>query len=229
MGEDQYQRTARQERLGRTALPRLNKLADELETVTAEVFEQRVSYTPEHGADVMALSFVAKQSEHLRSVRALIRISAHRDALLIARTMLEGLGRLLWAFNRRPERTDLWLWYGAILDWRRTLRNEQAGMIVDAREKAELKRYVDQHGPNYYREKVRKAIDDARSRGLDYQGQRTLGGESGLPPTWRSCLTRLAASRYMTGFTEIRPSGFAGAPGNSASNAICRMEYGWLH
>src|SRR3954467_1280709 len=126
MGETQAQRAERQERHSLAVLPRLNELADLLETITHDVYEKRIAFTPDNGADVMALSFVTKQHEHLRSVRTLITAGLHRDALLIAGTMIEGLGRLLWAFNEVPERTDLWFWFGAILDWRQTLKNKAA-------------------------------------------------------------------------------------------------------
>jgi hypothetical protein len=159
MEETQEQRAERQERFSQAQLPRLNEIADNLEAITRDAFEKRIAYTRDNGADVMALSFVTKQYEHLRSVRMLIAAELHRDALLIARTMIEGLGRLLWAFNKVPERTDLWFWFGAILDWRQTLKNEAAGMVIDPDDKAELKTWVDKYGPNYYRDNVRKSLD----------------------------------------------------------------------
>ena len=169
MGDTQRQRRERQERIARAALPRLNDLADELESLANEVFAQRIPYQPDWGADVMALSFMTKQREHLRSVRTLISADLSRDALLITRTMIEGLGRLLWAFNKIPERTELWLWFGAILDWRQILKNEAAGMVVDADEKAELMNYVDTHGHHYFRPKVRKALEAAEKDGAVYE------------------------------------------------------------
>jgi hypothetical protein len=83
--------------------------------------------------------------------------------------MIEGLGRVLWAFNKVPERTDLWFWFGAILDWQQTLKNKAAGMHVGPGEKAELKSYVDKHGPNYYRPNVRKALEAAEKDGTAYK------------------------------------------------------------
>ena len=43
--------------------------------------------------------------------------------------------------------------------------NEENGMVVDPGEKAELNTYVDQHGPDYYRPNVRKAIEQAAEPG----------------------------------------------------------------
>lgn len=169
MAETSEHKETIQERIARASLPPLNELADQLLVLVTEVFQQRVSYTSDDGADVMALAFVTKQTEHLRSVRALIDIDAHRDALLIARTMLEGLGRLSWAFKEKPERTELWLWYGAILDWRQIQKNEKDGIAVDPQEKTELKAYVTTHGSAYVRAKVSKALAAAEANGTDYQ------------------------------------------------------------
>ncbi len=169
MGETLDQRAARQDRIAHAALPRLSALADDLDAVAAELFGRRIPYDPEDGASVMALGFVTKQREHLRSVRILIDANAHRDALLIARTMVEGMGLLLWAFNQKPERTDRWYWYETVLDWHQTRENEEDGIVVDPQDKALLKAYLDKHGPKYYRPKVRKGLQAAERDGTVYE------------------------------------------------------------
>ena len=163
------QRHAIQERMAREGLPRFHQLADELNTVVNEVFGGRIPYDPLDGADVMALTFVEKQREHLRSVRLLLDAKQHRDAYLIARTMIEGMGRLLWAFKETPERTDLWFRFGAVLDWRQIKSNEANGMVYTPEEKDKLRAYLDEHGPRYYTSKVRKAVADAEQAGTPYE------------------------------------------------------------
>lgn len=169
MGITQEEKRAWQDVVARESVRRLQVVADDLVSLVDETFEGRVSYTPDSGSDQMVLSFITKQYEHLRSLRALIDIRAHRDALLIARTMLEGLGRLRWAFNKEPERTDLWLWFGAILDWRQTIQNEQDGMHVEPEDKRQLGDIVDKYGIKYYKNKVREAIAKADEEGIEYQ------------------------------------------------------------
>ena len=159
----------RRQRHSQAEMPRWAKVADEVEVATLEVFKSRVRIETDDGADVMALSFATKQHEHLRSVRVLITAGLHRDALLIARTMLEGLARLLWAFNDVPNRTELWFWYGAILDWRQTLENESNGLLSDPSDKASLRAYVDARGPNYLRRDVEKAIERAKKSGTAFE------------------------------------------------------------
>lgn len=158
-----------QEQIGQHAINHIGPIADRLETIVSGlVDESSISYRPDNGADTMALAFVSKQREHLRSVRILIGAEAHRDALLITRTMVEGSGRLRWAFKDTPERTELWLWFGAIRDWRQIQENAANGRTVDPDELDQLKQYVDAHGHKYYRPDVRKAITKAQERGQKY-------------------------------------------------------------
>jgi Family of unknown function (DUF5677) len=148
--------------------PLLDGVAKELEALARDMFTPPIAFQTDNGADVMALSFATKQLEHMRSVRALIAAGSQRDAQLIARTMLEAQGILRWAFNRAPERTELWFWYGAILDWRQMAENKRDGVEVDPADEAELKPYVDQHGPNYYRSNIRKRLEEAQKTGTTY-------------------------------------------------------------
>lgn len=168
MGKTQEQVEAWQENSARKELPMLVEVAYDLEALGRGMFTPPVTFQIVDGADVMALSFAAKQREHLRSVHTLIAAGLHRDALLITRTMLEAQGRLRWAFTQIPERTDRWFWYGAILDWRQMAKNKQDGMAVDPADEAALKPYIDQHGPNYYRPKVRQRIADAQQADTPY-------------------------------------------------------------
>src|SRR5688500_1103577 len=96
-----------QDRAAQEETPRWDELAVELEEARKAMFASPIPYDPGNGADVMALSFATKQAEHLQSIRTLVAVKQHRDAFLIARTMLEGYGRLLWSFNRAQELPDL--------------------------------------------------------------------------------------------------------------------------
>jgi hypothetical protein len=148
--------------------PLLDGVAKELEALARDMFTPPIAFQTDNGADVMALSFATKQLEHMRSVRALIAVGSHRDTQLIARAMLEAQGILRWAFSRAPERTELWFWFGAILDRRQMEKNKRDGLEVDPTDEAELKPYVDQHGPNYYRSNIRKRLEEAQKTGTTY-------------------------------------------------------------
>jgi hypothetical protein len=153
--------------VARVALPRLNEFADDVQALAIEMLDSQIKFRGDNGADVMAVSFATKQAEHLASLRTLVSAGAHRDALVIARMMIEGLVRLHWAFQE-AERTELWLWFGAILDWQQTRKNERVGISVDPDETAELWTYVEHHGPNYFKDKVRKLYAAAERDGIAF-------------------------------------------------------------
>ena len=168
MGKSLEQHEQWQIESSRKELSLFGDLAKGLEVLAHNMFTLPIAFQTFNSADVMALSFATKQLEHLRSVRALIAADLHRDAQLIARTMLEAQGALRWAFNRTPERTELWFWYGAILDWRQMAKSKAQGFDVDPADEAELKPYVDRHGPNYYKARVRQRIEEAQRNGTTY-------------------------------------------------------------
>lgn len=207
--ESDEQQLARHERIAGVALPRLSLLANDLDALVTEVFRPHIPYEHLNGADMMALTFVTKQREHLRSVQTLLATRAHRDALLIARTMFEGMAILLWAFRGKPERTDLWFWYGAILDWRQLRKKEEAGIPVDPQDWAALKPHLDKHGPNYYQEKVRDRIREAERNGTTYE----------LPDDpWRN---KWNTADLASMLTEI--------DGRDAYDLIYRQVSEWIH
>ena len=166
-------------------MPRWIKVADQVEAVTLDVLGSRVHIETDDGAQVMALSFATKQHEHLRSVRVLISAGLHRDALLIGRTMLEGLARLLWAFNDVPERTELWFWYGVILDWRQTLKNEAKETPGDPADKAELRAYVDRHGPKYLKRGASETPEDPWNSNWTPVQIKEMFKEAGFEPMYQ--------------------------------------------
>jgi hypothetical protein len=137
--------------------------------VTEVVQRPSIQIDTKSGADQMAMAFITKQREHLGSVRLLIAAGAHRDAMLITRTMVEGSVRLRWAFKKTPKRTEQWLWFGAIRDLRQLRANAKAGRAIEELEITHLEDLSDIHGQNYYRPEVRKSIAKAKTRKKKYQ------------------------------------------------------------
>jgi hypothetical protein len=154
--------------IGKRSIPILLAGIQMLQEIAESIFTERIAYTSDNGADQMVLSFVTKQIEHMKSVRILIRAEAHRDAQLIARTMLEGYGQLAWVLEGQPERTDRWLWFGAIVDRRQMLHNRSIGVDVDKDEWNQIEQLVAEHGDKYIRPKYRKAQGEAIDRGEAY-------------------------------------------------------------
>lgn len=75
------------------ALPELRDWLNRLLALTDEM-AYGVKYSDEDHLSFMALCFLGKQVDHARSVILLI---PSRDAVLVARSMIEGLVQLLWA------------------------------------------------------------------------------------------------------------------------------------
>lgn len=139
-------------------LPKLNALADEVLNLLERLDFHRIipiyiDDSSEHHAGFMALSYVSKQEEHLQSLRVLVRAGQHRDAWLIARTMIEGLAQLKWAYNNQPQGPDEWFWYGAVEDWRQLQKNKSEG-LADPDTEVLNQQLLDQYGSSYYTSKA---------------------------------------------------------------------------
>lgn len=79
----------------------------------------------------MATQFLYKQMQHAESVLCLV---PRRDAGLIARTMIDGLYQLLWAFQAHEERAKLWRSFSIIHDWRLIQGRLREGIPVDKKD-----------------------------------------------------------------------------------------------
>jgi uncharacterized protein DUF5677 len=79
----------------------------------------------------MTVQFLYKQIQHGESVLSLV---PRRDAGLIARTMIDGLYQLLWAFQAHEERAKLWRSFSIILDWRLIQGRLREGIPVDEKD-----------------------------------------------------------------------------------------------
>lgn len=159
-----------QEQIGHYAVEHFPPIAQRLDNVLASLVDANsIPYSKEKSADHMALAFVTKQREHLKTVCLLIDAEAHREAFLVTRIMVEGSGMLRWAFLDLPTRSDLWFWFGAIRDFRQIHQSMANGRTVDPDEVAELTRLVGLHGPVYYRPDVCKAIRKAAEASKPHQ------------------------------------------------------------
>ncbi len=158
--------TLLQENAAIESMPILQAVALNLVRISDEILEKHIPYNEDNSADKMVLSFTQKQLEHFRSLRILIDAEAHRDSALIARAMLEGYGRLQWALADQPKRTELWKWYGLILDWRQVQANENHGFTYTDKQKVEIGALMAQHGEDYIKDKLQKKQAAAKEAGV---------------------------------------------------------------
>lgn len=105
-------------------------LHDQVKKVLALADEASRSISIEENDDFgfMTVQFLYKQMQHGESVLSLV---PRRDAGLIARTMIDGLYQLLWAFQAREERAKRWRSFSIIHDWRRIRGQQKLGIPVD--------------------------------------------------------------------------------------------------
>lgn len=129
--------------------PGLRRWVNELLVLLREMMQQPVPYTEEDHLGFMALCFLSKQIEHMNSILILVDNEQGRDAELIARSMIEGLGQLLWAANDAQRRALRWRAFAWIHDWRTMNAQISAGEPVDQNRRAEINTALAQYGDQF--------------------------------------------------------------------------------
>lgn len=148
--------------------PALISVVDDLIELSARVEARGLAVgdqlnNPNDRVAAMVFSYFARQREHLVSVRILTISGQHRDAGLVARTMLEGSGQLSWAVMNQPEGPDEWYWFSVVEEWRilRKSGTNSLGASDDSLPEFEQLRAL--HGPKYYSGKAKKNLSEGKS------------------------------------------------------------------
>ena len=92
----------------------------------------------ENHLGVMAITFSAKQAEHLISIQILVRERRYADASIIARVMIEGMALLLWSAKSPNDRPRDWRSYALVFDLETVRAKQAAGEKVDTEFEEEL-------------------------------------------------------------------------------------------
>jgi hypothetical protein len=77
-------------RFAELQIPVLMKHTGELVAIVERLFGERIQYDPDNPADVMLLSFVRKQHDHLRSIRVLVSAGGGTAAGVFLRLFIRG-------------------------------------------------------------------------------------------------------------------------------------------
>ncbi len=123
-------------------------LNDQVQKVLALADEsvKGISVREDDDFGFMTIQFLYKQVQHAQSILTLV---PSRDAGLVARTMIEGLYQLLWAFQAAEERARRWRSFAIIHDWRLIQgRRRESIPVPDAevrRNEAGLKEFGNLH------------------------------------------------------------------------------------
>jgi hypothetical protein len=121
----------------------------------ADKSARNISIRDDDDFGFMTIQFLYRQMQHGGSIFLLV---PRRDAGLVARTMIEGLYQLLWAFHAPEERARRWRSFSIIHDWRLIQARLREGIPVEKgdvrRNETGLKEFGDLH-----RIKNRKSSD----------------------------------------------------------------------
>ena len=113
-------------------------------------------YSEEDDLSFMALCLFGKQIDHLESVVILV---PKRDAILIARSMIEGMCQLFWAARDPGTRPSQWRNFVWVHDWRTVQQKSARGVAVDPEVQACIEDGLRRSGDRYVKGKARKARD----------------------------------------------------------------------
>lgn len=142
------------ERKAQQDLPGLRRWANELLALTHETM-QPVPYSEDDHFGFMALCFLGKQADHMKSI---LMLNESPDVALIARSMIEGLCQLLWA--AKPDVRGLqWRAYSYIHDWRVMQEKIEVGEPVDKGSRAKIEDGLHQYGDQFLTSEARKRRD----------------------------------------------------------------------
>ena len=107
----------------------------------------------------MGLCFLSRQIDHLQ---CMVMLTHHRDAMLIARSMLEGLCMVKWAQLSSHERPLEWRTFGYVYNWRIPCLKVASGESVDPVQQEKIKSALAEYGHYFYTVEARTAHGEGR-------------------------------------------------------------------
>lgn len=132
-------------------LPDLHQRANQL-LILAEEILANVQYSEDDHLGFMSLCFFSKQIGHMQSV---LTLSPSRDAILIARSMIEGLCQLLWAADEPDKRPKQWRDFVWVHDLREMEASETRGETVSLERRNAIENALRESGNNFLKKKNR--------------------------------------------------------------------------
>jgi hypothetical protein len=137
----------------------INKLLD-LARETVEGAE----YLDDDHLGFMALCFLSRQIDHVQSIVTLV---PNRDAILIARSMIEGLCQLLWAAQKPKDRPLKWRAFAYIYDWRLQQLKIARGESIDLNQQKLNEMGIQEYGKLFYTKEARLAVSQNQTLPTD--------------------------------------------------------------
>jgi hypothetical protein len=120
---------------------------------------QGVKYRDDDHFGFMGLCFLSRQIDHLQCMIILV---PHRDMMLIARSMIEGLCMVKWASLSGHNRPLMWRTFGYVHDWRILALKVAAGEVIDPDQQTRIESGLAKYGHLLYTRAARSAIREGR-------------------------------------------------------------------
>lgn len=120
----------------------------------------------------MYLAFAVVHLEHLASVLTLVEAELHRDAAVIARTMIEGMCLLRWVAEDPGDRALGWRQFAWVEDFRTLHRVLDKNEAVEQEDRKRIESNLRKHGDRFLTRKARNRLNEDPSQHLgpeDYQ------------------------------------------------------------
>jgi len=136
-------------------LPALRQWVNRLLALANEMIRD-VRYSEEDHLGFMALCFMSKQIDHLQSIATLI---PSRDAILVARSMIEGLCQLLWAAKDPATRPLKWRAFACVHDWRLMQRKTAEGKRIHPKRRTAIEDVLRKYGDQFLTRKAKETRD----------------------------------------------------------------------
>lgn len=126
---------------------------------TKILLDKHTSFKKEDLTGRMITYFIFKQLDHAMSV---MRLDPSMDAVLIARTMIEGVINLTWVLENPDERVKNWFDYSAVYDFKLLEQKENGGSFVSEHDKNKTIKNFESHAPIFLKRNGQKHHDNFR-------------------------------------------------------------------
>jgi hypothetical protein len=131
-------------------IPKLLENVEKLIEFTQGILQTGIEIEENDHFAIIAHGFVCKQLDHLKSIQILVKAGHHMDAIIISRSMIEGLCILLWIAEKRDERSIDYRTFGWIDEYRHTCKMESIGFKIDPNYKLSLEKELKVFGHRFY-------------------------------------------------------------------------------
>lgn len=116
-----------------------------------------IKYLESDHLGFMCLCFLSKQIDHMRSILALV---PKRDAILVARSMIEGFCKLLWAAKKPKDRPFKWRIFACVSDWRLLTEKLHNKISIPPEENHQIMERLNKYGANFLTNKAKMKRDN---------------------------------------------------------------------